>query len=383
MTASDIANLLEQSEILHSRVRVFASGEAGSEESFERLALDIADYQLLGAPGLRRLVEARAVAFGTVQEIPAVTTDSFRLGRVAVHPPELDVVRFATSGTTGPAGIHALRTTETYRQLALHLGAQALGVGAGEPRVVVALAPPPPEPPSSSLGFMMQAFMEEWDGRALAVDPAGASFDARASSRWLAGPGGIDVAGLRRAALVAQQRQEPFLVLATSFALLSMLDALAGARIPAPKRTVVMQTGGFKGQRRTVEPRQLRAAVARAFKIPRSQVVGEYGMTELASQLYEGTLEYGGLRGPAQVYLEPPWLRVTAVHPATLAPVPDGEVGLARIVDLANVDSAVAVLTQDLVRRRDGGVDLLGRRPRVVPRGCSLSSEALLFGGGQ
>jgi len=42
------------------------------------------------------------------------------------------------------------------------------------------------------------------------------------------------------------------------------------------------------------------------------------------------------------------------------------------------VDSAVAVQTEDLVRRRGAGIELLGRRPGAPPRGCSLAVEALL-----
>jgi hypothetical protein len=66
------------------------------------------------------------------------------------------------------------------------------------------------------------------------------------------------------------------------------------------------------------------------------------------------------------------------VDPVTLAPVPDGEVGLAKIVDLANVDSAVAVLAQDRVRRVPGGFELLGRAPGAAPRGCSIAIDEIL-----
>ncbi len=72
-------------------------------------------------------------------------------------------------------------------------------------------------------------------------------------------------------------------------------------------------------------------------------MIGEYGMTELSSQLYEGTLPRGRPRGPPGVFLEPATLRVFPVDPVTLEPVPDGEVGLAKIVDVCNVDSAVAI----------------------------------------
>ena len=372
-------SVLEQSAALHERVRAFAAG-ADSGDTFEGLAFEIARFQEQHVPGFRRLVQSRGIELTRVEEIPAVPTEVFRLARVAVHSYEADAVRFLTSGTTGTHGTHVMRTTETYRALALRFGEQALASSWRGPRVVVALAPSPGEVPTSSLAYMMQTFMEEWDGRALAIDPAGASFNALSPDRWLVAAGGVDVTGLRRAARLAQQRQEPLLVLATSFALVNLLDTLAGAKIPAPKRTVVMQTGGFKGRTRSVSPRKLRSAVARAFKIPKDHVIGEYGMTELTSQLYEGTLRDGDLCGPAGVYREPPWLRVDPVDPVTLRPVPDGEVGLGRFVDLGNVDSAVAILTQDLVRRSEGGIELVGRQPRAAARGCSLASEALLRG---
>ena len=95
-------------------------------------------------------------------------------------------------------------------------------------------------------------------------------------------------------------------------------------------------------------------------------------MTELSSQLYDGGAADGG-----SVYVAPPWLRVTPVDPISLAPVPDGEVGLARFTDLGNIDSALNVLTQDRVRRVGTGIMLLGRQPGARLRGCSLAAEAL------
>jgi len=59
-------------------------------------------------------------------------------------------------------------------------------------------------------------------------------------------------------------------------------------------------------------------------------------------------------------------------------PTPAGEVGIARFVDLGNIDSAVSIVTQDLVRRVNGGIQLLGRQPGAPARGCSLAMEALL-----
>ncbi|MEZ4373224.1 MAG: acyl-protein synthetase [Polyangiaceae bacterium] len=380
---------LDESAALHERVRGFAKlslSSAGDQEPFEQLALEIARFQAKYIPGYARLVESRGVLLERFESLVAVPTDVFRLTRVAVHSLELDVATFHTSGTTAAlSGKHHFRTLKTYEELSLAYGRRALTSAFGGQRVVVALAPPPSQAPHSSLGHMLSLFMNRWDGRAISVAPLGAVYDPQSSARWLGGSGGIDLEGLRRAALVALERQEPLLLLATSFALVAMLDGLAGAQIPAPKRTVVMYTGGFKGRSREVKPEQLRREVARVFRIPEVQVTGEYGMTELTSQLYEGTLPGSDLSAPPGVYLEPPWLRVIPVDPVTLKPVKGGETGLAKIIDLGNVDSAVGILTQDLVRRvpvAEGlsGIELLGRRKGSPARGCSLSFESWIVG---
>jgi hypothetical protein len=361
--------LVAESEALHAEVRAFARGEAA--RSFEALALELARFQARHSAGFARLVAAAGDPLDSLARVPGVPTEAFRLTRVAVHPPELDVALFVTSGTTaGERGMHPFRTTRTYEEVALAFGARAL-VGSQGPRVVVALAPPPSNPPESSLGFMLELFQRRWDGR---------GFDGafRLEERFLLGPAGVDVDGLERAAALALRRGEPLLVLATAFALVALLDELGGRTVRAPADTAVMVTGGFKGRSREVPKAELTRDVARAFGVDASRVVGEYGMTELSSQLYEGTLPGAQLHGQPGVFLEPPWLRVVPVDPASLAPVPPGEVGIARIVDLANVDSAVVVQTEDLVRRRGAGVELLGRSPSAPARGCSLAVEALL-----
>ena len=360
------------SEALHERVRRFAAN--ASVESFETLALDIARFQAEASPGFGRLVTRQKSRLDSVAAIPAVPVAAFRMTRVATHPPALDVRRFSTSGTTGSApGIHAFRTTATYEALALKSGARALRSTAGH-SVVVSLAPAPVGDTTSSLAFMMRLFQRAWDGRAL----AGGAYDELEAGRWLVRNDGVDVRGLVLAARIASVRGEPLVVLATAFALVALIDELDGAAIEAPPNSVIMVTGGFKGRTREVEKSELSLAVARAFGVPASHVVGEYGMTELTSQLYEATLPGAELSGPPNVFFAPPWLRVEPVDPVTLEPVPRGAIGIARFVDLGNVDSAVAVQTDDLVRRVGEGIELVGRRQGAEPRGCSLALEALL-----
>jgi hypothetical protein len=284
-------------------------------------------------------------------------------------------VRFHTSGTTAQhTGWHCLRTVETYRALSTSFGRRAL-LGERSRATVIALMNSPLEMPHSSLIKMCEFFMEAFDGRSLPGEKEAQPFAAR-KSRWLLSGGAIHGAGLRAAVDAASARGEMVLVLATSLSLALLVEQLNGDRIALPAGSVVMPTGGSKGRTVQFDPDSLRAASAEFFQIEERQIISEYGMTELSSQLYEGALLGTAVR--PGVYFAPPWLRVTPVDPITFHPVPEGEVGLAQFTDLANIDSALCVLTQDLICSEAGGVRLLGRQPRSPSRGCSLLVEPLL-----
>jgi hypothetical protein len=70
-------------------------------------------------------------------------------------------------------------------------------------------------------------------------------------------------------------------------------------------------------------------------------------------------------------------MRVRALDPATLAELPEGSTGLLAFFDLANVGSALHVLTEDLGRVEGHGFRLEGRAPEADLRGCSLLAEEL------
>lgn len=349
---------LARSKALHHRARSFlrrsGAGAAPPDPAFDELACALARHQADASPAIARLWARRGIAAAdavTADQIPAVPTAAYKRLRVAVHPRALDRARFLTSGTTvGDRGEHAFRTTETYDLSALLHGTQRLHLG-GDGAVVV-LVPPSRE---SSLSHMCSLF-------------------AGPSVRYGLVGGRIDLAAIRSA---VDEARGPVLVLATSFSLVFLLDALAGNRLPLPPGSRVMQTGGYKGKSREVDPPRLREELAAALRLRETDIVSEYGMTELSSQAYEGTLDGGA----PWVLVAPPWMRVVPVDPATLEPVPEGDAGILRVVDLANVDSAVAVQTEDLGRLVPGGFELLGRLPGAAPRGCSLAVEELLASG--
>jgi hypothetical protein len=359
-----------ESDALHERalafVRAFESGER-SPEPFDALACDLARFQASHVEGYARLCRAYRVdpsSLRDAREAPAVPTDAFKLARVAAFARDYARATFRTSGTTiGSRGTHEMRRPETYDTAALAFGRWALMVGLPAKVEVLVLGASPREAPDSSLSRMTALFAEKL-GRATAEDA------------HFVRDGVLDLASLDERVARATVKGESILLLATAFSLVHLLDALSGASFLLPPGSRVMQTGGFKGRAREVDSATLRRETARAFAVKESAIVGEYGMTELSSQFYEATARDAA--AAVGTYIEPPWARVVPVHPESLLPVPEGEVGVARIEDLMNVDSAFAVLAADRVRRVPGGFELLGRWPGASPRGCSIAVDEIL-----
>ena len=349
-------------------VTAFEAGEP-APEPFDVLACDLARFQAAHIEGYARLCRARGIdpnALARATDIPAVPTDAFKVTRVATFAESDAFATFRTSGTTvGTRGEHALRDTATYEAAACAFGRRWLARDLDRPIPVVVLGPSPEQAPDSSLVHMCAAF----------VGAFGAT--APPSSTYLIDAEGVlDLAAFDERVAIALARAEPMLILGTSFAFVHFVDAVGKASFDLPRGSRVMQTGGYKGRSREVPPDVLRADLARVFGLAARAIVGEYGMTELSSQFYERTLFDAD--APLGVYAEPPWARVVPVDPETLVPVGEGAIGIAKILDLMNVDSAVAVLTQDRVRRTGEGFELLGRAAGAPPRGCSIAIDEIL-----
>jgi hypothetical protein len=377
-----------ESDLLHARVRAVirafedrqhADDRPGRPipETFDAIAAALASFQATRVPGYARLCAARGVdprSIARASDAPAVPADAFKLSRVFAFDESLATATFRTSGTTiGARGVHSMRDVGTYDAAALAFGRAMVARGLeGTTMPVLILAPSDAEAPDSSLSHMCALF-----GRAFG-DLRGGECGPGGERTFFVRAGELDIDALRRR-VGALPGEVPAFVLATSFALVHLLDALGGHAadgLPLPRGSRVMQTGGYKGRAREVSAEELRRSVARLFAVDERSIVSEYGMTELSSQFWDATLVNPDARHG--VYVEPPWARVVPVDPETLAPVPEGAIGIARIEDLANVDSAFAVLTQDRVRRVDRGFELLGRAPGAPPRGCSIAVDEML-----
>jgi hypothetical protein len=168
---------------------------------------------------------------------------------------------------------------------------------------------------------------------------------------------------------------QPLLVLGTAFSFVHLLDFLAerGLRFALAPGSCALETGGYKGRSRVLAKTALHALISQRLGIPPDHIICEYGMSELSSQAYDCAIgtEFAA-RHASRCFQFPPWARVQIISPETGCEVDDGETGLIRIFDLANVWSVMAIQTEDLGVRHGDGFTLAGRAVRAEPRGCSL-----------
>ena len=309
------------------------------EGSFEELILTAHSFQRIACAAYGAYCSNSAIPTSW-NEIPAIPLSAFRHAPIRSFAAAQTVRAFRTSGTTGEGyGEHHFRTLELYRLAALTGWRHA-----GLPRSnLFCLMPSPEESPHSSLSCMARwlapherFFPGEWD-------PLLKMFSAE---------------------------REPLVLFGTALAFLNFFEWLGDRQIRLPSGSVAIETGGYKGTNRSLPKSELYSLFQKHLGIDDNKVWNEYGMTELSSQFYAR-----GLRSP---HHGGAWVRTRVIDPETGKECADGETGMLRVFDLANVGSCCVLQTRDLAIRRGSNFELLGRDPAALPRGCSRAADELL-----
>lgn len=361
----------ECAELIEELAGLFRTSEGifGCDEMFDYMARRTCEVQRATNPVLRRFWDASGGSAPAVwHEIPPVPVAAFKDMPIVSGAAE---VVYRTSGTSGGAarrGEHHVASVDLYRAAAganyrRHLfGARDTAVARGARTVsLLSLIPHPSAAPDSSLSAMAGFIAQEPE---------------IAHATWAFHPQrGLDAEAVIHA---TGEAPHPILLLTTAFALVHLLDALEESPLRLPPGSRVMETGGFKGRAAEVDRATLYQRVQSTLAVPESNIVNEYGMTEMLSQAYDGV---AGDASPTaeRIHRFPLWVRTRALDPMDLTPLPPGETGLLAHFDLANAASVCHLLTEDLGRvTRDGGVELVGRAPGADLRGCSLAAESFL-----
>ncbi len=152
---------------------------------------------------------------------------------------------------------------------------------------------------------------------------------------------------------------KPKILLGVSYALWDLAERYA----PRLHDTVVMETGGMKGQREEISKEAFHEILCTAFGV--NEIHSEYGMAELTSQGYSA----GGNR-----FRTPRWMKVLTRDindPFDISSA--ARRGGLNIIDLANLHSCAFIQTEDMgTHYADGSFTVEGRIDKAEIRGCNL-----------
>jgi len=337
--------------------------KAHVDAEFNGMALMLFTLQFQHNPVYRKFCEARRISPEAVahwKQIPAVPTSAFKELEISGLPPDKRTRVFHSSGTTAQEPsrhFHSAESLAVYEASLLTWFRFHVQPG----RHLALLTPPPLQAPHSSLVHMFEAIRRDFGA------PEESFLGILAGNRsWE-----LNFEAAVRVLERASGKNESLVMLGTAFSFVHLLDHLAEKklRFKLPPGSRVMETGGYKNRSRSLPKDELHALITERLGVSSADILCEYGMSELSSQAYDAA---GGMSGGARPFRFPPWARAQIISPETGREVREGETGLVRVFDLANVFSALAIQTEDLAVRRGEGFELIGRAELAEARGCSL-----------
>ena len=283
-----------------------------------------------------------AVHLPTARHPVFLPVEAFKQVPVTTFSPEEAEKVFESSGTeSGVRSRHYIRDLSIYeRAISVHF-AREFGTG---PFLFASCLPGYIEQGSASsllymVDFLMRRFGVEGSGSVLAAPERLHHLSDRSRSEGV-----------------------PLIVFGAAFGLVDLLES---APYCLPPNALVIETGGMKTHRREIARATLHRRLGEGFG--GASICSEYGMCELLSSCYS---RQGG------VFYPPLWMRFRVVDPVyPFESLEEGSEGALALLDLANVHSASAVLTQDRAVQRGDGFEVLGRLGNAELRGCNFLLE--------
>jgi len=348
------------------------TGHHDSEE-FNRAALRIFELQVKYIPIYRRYCEKRGVTpekISSWNQIPALPTDAFKVMELAMLPSSA-ARTFITSGTTRPEERGRVHYDEGGLRLmdaTIYEAASSFLFPDKIKTTLLIIAPSPEMAPTMVMAYGMNRLKE---------------YFGTSRSRFLIGKGGFDAGVLVEELNRSEAEGVPITICGGSFGFVNFFDFCRekGLKFRLPPGSRTLDAGGFKGRSREVKREAFVSDCEDFLGVAKDYCVNLLGMTEVSSQFYDNTLK-NALEGTnlPKAKINPPWTRTLAVDPDTLEPLPQGETGLLRHVDLANRGHLLAIQSDDLGRITPEGFEIDGRIRDGDARGCSLTIDEMTKG---
>ena len=307
-----------------------------SDAEFEAAALELFRRQAEQCPPYSEYISLLGVnpaEVNRVEDIPFMPIEFFKWRDVYCGEGEPEKV-FTSSNTGGTvASRHMMQSLALYEQVFTRAFEQFYG--AAEGWSIYGLLPNYLQREGSSLVYMVDRLIAR------------------------CGSGGFYLDEYEKLIADMAADTKPKILLGVSYALWDLAEQYA----PKLENTIVMETGGMKGQREELPKSEFHKILTEAFGV--EKIHSEYGMAELTSQAYSSG--DGVFRAPA-------WMRVVVRDVNNpLKMLPAGSRGAVSIIDLANISSCAFIATQDVGRTfADGTFMIEGRLSGADIRGCNL-----------
>lgn len=342
---------------LYEDIGRLVDGEALAAEHLESRLRELA----------RRNSEATAAYWDLHEDGLGIPDSAYKANAPYLFPDRPPVRVFRTSNTTG-AGTGRVAYSE--RGMALMdrsiLASAGRHVMRGLDRpAVVRLVPSERAAPAMVMAYGMELIAHRFG-------------DPRLSGCVL-GNSGVDRAALHRLLDGAVAEERPVVLIGGTSVFVNLCRSLTkdGRSWELPAGSRLVDAGGHKRNRQvTVE--EIRTLAAEVFGIEPRAHRNLFGMTELASQLYDGEDTAAGPSGERPKRSEP-FVRAQVRAPDDLTLLDNG-VGLLEVVDLCVLDRPCAVLTGDWGLAGPAGTAVVGRIAQGLPRGCSLALDQVTTG---
>ena len=309
-----------------------------NDATFEKLALEIFDFQMEN--NLTYAAYAALILRGkhpeNINEIPFLPVEFFKTEQIICQGQAIEEI-FLSSGTTGEQSKHLVSNIELYKSS--YQKAFQLFYGDITDYCILALLPSYKEREGSSLIYMVDDLIKK------SKHPQ--------SNYYL-----NNYEELATTLKELENKKQKTILFGVTYALLDLAEVFPQKL----EHTIIMETGGMKGQRKELLKEEIHSILKHSFAT--ENIHSEYGMTELLSQGYS--------KGN-NIFKTPPWMKILTRDVNDPLSIISNKTGGINVIDLANIFSCPFIATQDLGRTfDDGSFSVLGRFNNADVRGCNL-----------
>jgi hypothetical protein len=306
---------------------------------FEKIALNVFNYQLANNPIYAAYASLilKGKTVNNIFEIPFLPISFFKTEQILCKGRSIEKV-FLSSGTAGKQSKHLVSDISLYQES--YLKSFELFYGDVTHYCILSLLPIYRERDGSSLIYMVDDLISKSKH-----DQSGFYLNdyQRLSST-----------------LEKLEREGQKTIL---FGISSALLDLAKQFPQKLKNTIIIETGGTKGEEKSILKEELHQKLKDSFCL--ELIHSEYSMTELLSQSYSNG---------NSIFKSPTWKKVLIRDTNDpLSIIGKNKTGGINIIDLVNIYSCSFIATQDLGRTFDNGnFTITGRFDNADVRGCNL-----------